>query len=620
MKQITKRIMSSLIAFVMLLSLMPAMTIATSAAPADGIGMSITPLSNIESSREGEGNATQTYDIVYYGGMPWRVLDKAYATNKDADGNAKEGAATGLLLLSDKAYNVGVQVYSAYTDGQNGGYINSDIRTYLTGNGTYSSMRPLSMTGDFPRSSITDSTPNFYEPHSNPADGYYERHWYYWIRKEVPSGSTPVPGTVYYVKGDNPNYVAVELTASEEQFNGADNWLPGVYYKLEGEDYVLCTDTEFNPGTYYYENVVYTPADTSGGFAEGTTYYYFEKTNDRVVAQNGNLAGYKLIRAVYYAGYGITTTNNILDAEIVAGMTPAETERSFAADHNISASEQAAILPVSQDKRTTSYNPRENSTSDNGYQDTNFSSGDAMENDTFFLLSAQEVVEYMPYVSTRLARLTNGSSAGWWLRSTGNSSTHEYSYSYVGYINHHFGSDEASAVRPAVVLNPDSVYYISNIADYGKTGMTPVTKGAENKLTLKDDSLTIQVDALECIGQGMYRIRYSNASKTGDNMHIALITTNETGDVVYDYAQLDAVTSTNGSAVFDATQINASAKKVQIFLEEDSGKYATSLASAAHTMAFDVSSTFTYTENTYFEVGIVSMCTCMTRRSPLRPT
>ena len=192
----------------------------------------------------GVGNGE--YSTIYYGSIPWRLLDKEF----EAGNGAK-----GMYLLSEYVYGYGTYWNAHYgpgdyvwnrtgeftrldvlyhPDGYNGdagntsptnlGYQASDIRKYMTGIGDYEVIYNRSM-----------------QEHGNPDDNGVNVSSYF--EKITVTATEPTPGVVYYVKG--------EFRLSNHEFNhystlavDASTWIPDHWYTYDAAtgEYNLVTE------------------------------------------------------------------------------------------------------------------------------------------------------------------------------------------------------------------------------------------------------------------------------------------------------------------------------------------------------------------------------------------
>ncbi len=518
-----KRLSESLICIVMVLSMLTTFALAADETVPEftpsGIGMLTAPTA---------GGDVETASIVYYGGVPWYVLDLAYGVDSADDTD------TGVLLLSQYAFSWRTQWMAYYNDsnaGDTGGYLGSDIRGYLTGGNdqasgkgagtdTFTALRNAMYYGD------ELNTTNY----SN-----------YWLRK-VATGS----GSCYVKDMSNLTISTSSKTiATEALFNTAVTY-NDLYIKVEdgasGDDVVeykgayYKTVTEYTDSTtnYYWDMTPYVPVNS---LEEGQTGYTFSRISSSKWASNGSNSTVRAICA--YAGYWVTDlsskTGTEPTRELVAGEST--TARTFAMDLGLTEADAAAILPTTRGGLSST-----SSSYSNCY-------GGALDDDTFFLLDIDEAYNSnygLGSTNYRKAYYWSAQStqATWWLRST-------VSYDKAAYIGDtgsvktdHNANAIAHGIRPAFNLNPDQVLFTSAV-NGGKSALSnvatfsPLTTSETTsfKLTLKNNSIDTPVcDLLKQNADGSYTIKYHNGVQ-GESNYVSAVIMDAAGNI-YGYAKL----------------------------------------------------------------------------------
>lgn len=549
MKTRSKRLLSMILCLCMVISLLPtfALAVDTPTSTKAGVGELSAPSGAISNSGTPTGNAT----IVYYGGKPWYVLDLAYS-------DGAESATNGVLLLSQYAFSYGTQWQAYYTNSdrsgsdQTKGYLASDIRGYLNGSnaaakdggpvaGTFTSFRPTQYYGE----TTTNSN--------------YTR---YWVRSTV-TETTPVEGTVYFVKDTTPAYISSGVTfANEAEFTAAKSG--NELYTRSGSSssytYTLVESWTDNT-TYYYETTPYVKADVSTGFTDGMTYYTFSKGDGFLKVGNAD-ASTNVAKAYYYAGYSVTglsskdaTTGNS-SREIVAGNVTGT--KTFASDMGLTSADLAAILATSRAGLGTGnkYSTTTNANTQYEYY------GGALDKDTFFLLNAEDAEKEAYGLNTPASRVAKywgaaGTSAHWWLSSSGNTNGAGY-VDTSGTIGSNGAGGGAIGVRPAFNLNPASVLFTSAAvggkSELGAEGaaaifsnLAPAGTNAY-KLTLNDIAITAPTCALLKLNSDgtTYTVQWTDGT-TAANGYVSAIIKDSEGNI-YGYTKLG--TGATGTATF----------------------------------------------------------------------
>ena len=576
-----KRVLASILCFAMVLSAMGTVAFAESSATGN---TTVVPEDVLTTGAD--------YSTIYYGGIPWRVLSKEYSDGQD---NAKNG----ILLLSEHAMANGIQYNAHYSnnawssdnpiwasamvmpwndprhpdyeyniannnknDDSSGGYITSDIRAYLTGQGEYEAFRPYAYYNEsWPGSWTTMPDRN-------------GQGWRSYTRNIV-TDSEPVDGVTYFVKGEfelsdhNRNSAKVDrVTVPGMVTLTPADWAENTWYTLDAENNpVLMTEWPDGATTVnaYYDQAGYTIADVSNGFEDGVTYYTFERylenecpkviVDGTEVAMGEHLSG--LFKWIGYAVPDMTVSDHndaLTDTTFVASL-PAS-EKNFASDMGFSEIEKAAVLPTSGH----GYN---RGSGFNGGWSGNIGStfADRLDNDTYFLLSGEEVKVYLTDAGhTAAATHLDGAAAGdLWTRSWGRADIQTVITYANNAVNWYKGANTWwQSIRPAFNLNPDAVAFYAPVND---VDFAAVGENAENayKLTLKDDSRTsfaitpVSVDDTAVI-------EYSGAV-AGNNEYISAVVYDENSNIVA-YGKVAEVTGESGTVEVDLSGIDMTNKKL----------------------------------------------------------
>ena len=609
-----KKLLSSVLAASMLLSSM-AFTAFAEDATTPTYAAVITSADDLGVGAEDE------YSTVYYGGIPWRVLTKDYLQDS-TDATSKKG----ILLMSEHAMANGIRYNAHYshsgwsstnkawasaqwmswddernpnyasniangtkTDDSSGGYITSDVRMYLTGGDEYShvyeSVRPYAF--------FNESWPaNWWgTPDKNSkANKYYTR--------EVVTEAEPVDGVTYFVKGD---FELSNHNRNEAKVNGVavpgmvaitpGDWAEDTWYTLDTEgNPVLMTeypmtddDTPVNVESVnaYYDQAGYTIADVSNGFEDGVTYYTFARwtqpgdavpavtTNGTEYAMGEHLSG--LFLYVAYAIPALTNTspdNAIVDEVFASGLDASE--KNFTLDMGFTEIEQDAVLPTSGHgyTRGTGY--------DTGVGGTY---GDRLANDTYFLLSGEEVNEYLHKAGhTKPATYLDGVTGvgDIWTRSWGKSDTQ----CVVVYTNNKCSwrqgdNNTWQSIRPAFNLNPDAVVMYVPAEDDVFAKMTAGNN--EYKMVMLDDARADFTYTVTPSENGA-TITYENAI-VGENEWITAVVMDADGNITH-YGEVAEVETANGTIELAITGEEMVGKQLYIFNEQCNGDYETNYSNA----------------------------------------
>ena len=562
-KKKTHKALSLFLALLMCLSLIPSMGITALAADAlEPVAAGTEAIKDYLDGQE-EGEGSDYYEYVYYGGLKWRVLD----------GEADSGNGTGMLLLSENVLNHDTtnlgQPYNGFRTNSHPtaanymdtskGYAASDVRKYLTGEGTYSTFQTARTKGN-----------------DEVAYNYIANVMYYQsVIEDDPNDSIdefdagPQAGVTYYVI-DTENYVQETETLNSGTFQH------GAYYTLSGGKYTRAYT--YDPSaTYYYDASTY-KVWSGTAFEAGQTYYrFYQATANLNAAQNNKILG-----TLYYVGYKINK------ARIISGFSASDVN--FVTDFGISDIEKAAVLPATKAATPSAQ------TGDYKYY------GGPLYNDAYFLLSATEAndPDYgMHLQANRVGNRLSGGAAHWWLRSSsyavnaGNVYTSGV-FSYSSSYNYGLG------VRPAFYLNPTSVLFASeSAAAGGKSGAVGAPANFSNfasantqtwKLTMLDSSLSVTAGT-PTVNGNVVTLPYSGASTYGDNVYLSAIVTDGAGEQIYGYAKLariDSAAARSGSVEMELptasvggtdTQLTLNNCVIKVFLERCGDETETDYAS-----------------------------------------
>lgn len=310
--RIRTRAISLLLVFVMVFSLLPAGVLA---APAEdrqalsGVGNLMDYRDHLQAGDPATGESA--YDYVYYGGLKWRVLDT------EANANSSQ---TGVLLLSENT--LGTAPWNGYrmNSDRNGngtssgdttmGYNASDVRAYLTGEGTYTAFQSGRSV--------------------NGGEAYYTIINYYYYRSQLSEDAIkagPQAGTRYYV------YANEAYKEETSDALNAGTFLEGQYFVQKDGKYERATEYDANT-TYYYDASTYKEW-TGSNFETGTDYFVFLKQTTPI----SRTISAAILGTLYYVGYRVNDT-------IVSGNSAAG--KNLAEDYQFSKAEQAAVPKASK--------------------------------------------------------------------------------------------------------------------------------------------------------------------------------------------------------------------------------------------------------------------------------
>ncbi len=550
------------------------------------------------------------YSTVYYGGIPWRVLSKNYSSDSQ-DENAQEG----ILLLSEHAMANGIQYNAHYsnnawssadkswasamvmpwddernphyadniangtkTDDSSGGYLTSDVRMYLTGIGTYETFRPFAY--------YNESWPGSWDtmPDRN------GQGWRYYTRNIV-TDTEPVDGVTYFVKDE---FELSDHNRNSAKVNGITvpglvtltpaDWAEDTWYTLDEKGKpVLMTEWPEDATTVnaYYDQAGYSIADVSNGFEDGVTYYtfkrYLENVCPKVVVAGEEIAmGEHLSGLFKWVGYAvpeldISDHNKALTETIFVAGLPAS-RKNFASDMEFSDIEIAAVLP------TSGHGYNRGSGFNGGWSGSIGSTfADRLEDDTYFLLSGEEVYKYLTTAGhTAPATHLDGVAAGdLWTRSWGRADIQTVITYANNAVNWYKGANTWwQSIRPAFNLNPDAVAFYAPVEDVDFAAVEENTTN-EYKLVLKDNSRDFSVKTIST-ADDVYEVAYSGA-KTGDNEYVSAIV-KDADDNVVAYGKV-AQAQESGTITLDLSAYNMSDKKLYLFNEQCNGEKETNYAS-----------------------------------------
>ena len=599
----TKRIVALVLAVIMMATLVPYTVLAEDTLATEETLSSIHDVLKV--GAEGE------YSTVYYGGIPWRVLSKNYSSNSE-----DENAAVGILLLSEHAMANGIRYNAHYsnnawsssnyawasamvmpwddprnphyesniangtkTDDSSGGYLTSDIRMYLTGEGTYETVRAFA-----------------YYAESWPAswDTFADRNgqgWRYYT-KNLATETEPIDGVTYFVKGEfelsnhgrdcaSVNGVTVPgmyaLTPAD--------WAEDTWYTLdENGAPVLMTEWPEGATTVnaYYDQAGYSIADVSNGFEEGVKYYtferYLENTCPNVVVDGQEVAMGQHLASVYkWVAYSIpemgnSDHNNAILNEVFANGLSAS-QKNFASDMGFTAAEIAAVLLTSGHGYNRGSGVRYGWSSSIG---STFA--DRLENDSYFSLSGEEVYLYLTLAGhTKPATFFDGTAAGdIWTRSWGRADIQTVITYANNSVNWYKGANTWwQSIRPAFNLNPDAVFMYTEIADNTYT------------MTLKDAARNFTLISSDRNGD-VLTITYSGAN-VGANEYISYVLKDKTtGEIVKYVSAAAPITSESGSIDIDISNADTFKYDMYVFNEQVNGELETNYASEMHKVEYSL--------------------------------
>ena len=573
-----KKLLSSVLAASMLLSSMAFTAFAEDATTPTYTAV-ITSADDLGVGAEGE------YSTVYYGGIPWRVLDKEFS-------DGQEESKDGIYLLSEYAYGYGTFWNAHYgpgdyvwgrtgiftrldvlyhPDGYNGdpgntsptnlGYQASDIRKYMTGIGEYEAVYPRSM-----------------HEHGNPDNSGLNVSSYFWKTKVT--DEEPTPGVEYYIKG--------EFKLSNCEFNnyetlavGASDWLPDTWYvkdEATGE-FKLVEEAPAEGETLicYHDATEYYKVGELENFEDGVDYYTFEKISEgmpeweytKLEMQSNSIA-----KGALYCAFTVTDMkeSTSVDTEgegrvILSG----ENNRSFASDMGFSDIEKAAVLPTNRmgatngGARTPSLWTYKNS---GAYSDT-------FVNDTYFLPTAADLNTYLDDNGiSKAATYANGDAAQYWLSSL-------LRYDRVGMVDGGGGewyqhpTFKSLGIRPAFNLNPDAVVMYVPAEDDVFAKMTEGNN--EYKMVMLDDARADFTYTVTPSENGA-TITYENAI-VGENEWITAVVIDADGNITH-YGEVAEVEAANGTVELAITGEEMVGKQLYIFNEQCNGDYETNYSNA----------------------------------------
>ena len=600
-----KRIVAFALSLVMILSIIPMTAIAQEVAEnEDSASGSIHDVLKVGAQGE--------YSTVYYGGIPWRVLSKDYSSNtEDAE------ARVGILLLSEHAMANGIRYNAHYSnnawsssdkawasamvmpwddprnpsyenniannernDDSSGGYLTSDIRMYLTGEGTYEAVRAFAYYAEsWPATWTTFADRN-------------GQGWRYYTRNVV-TDAAPQEGVTYFIKGEfelsnhgrdcaSVNGVTVPgmyaLTPAD--------WAENTWYTLnEIGDPVLMTEWPEGATTVnaYYDQAGYYIADVSDGFEEGVTYYTFERYLEdscpKVIVDGQEVdMGMHLASVYKWVAYSIpemtnSDHNNAIVDEFFANGMSAST-KNFASDMGFSSAEIAAVLLTSGHGYNRGAGVRYGWSSSIGN-----TFGDRLDGDTYFSLSGEEVYLYLTAAGhTDPCTFLDGTAAGdIWTRSWGRADIQTVITYANNAVNWYKGANTWwQAIRPAFNLNPDAVV------------MYTAVEGMENTytMTLKDASRSF---AISCERNGnTLTVNYSGAN-VGVNENISYVLKDKTTGETIKYGVLESgIGSEDGTINVDVSNIDTLNYDMYLFTEQINGELETNYVSDMQKVTYDL--------------------------------
>lgn len=455
------------------------------------------------------------YDVVYYASLPWYVLAKDYVADEAS-------ANQGILMLTQYVYNCGQQ-WMAYRPNRNGVLPESDL--------------PIFLNSGFYGGSITNCAVFYGENYP-----FIQRDFSfnsYFLRRET---NVPVEGVKEY-------FLRVEECATPVILTEED-WATGVWYEEKGGKLSLCNGA-FDPSKVYYrDDSSYTYA-ANPEWESGQTYSYFvpeTRTASKLKATYTDV----LIGGMYYVGKSITShstfswTSGHRNRAIVSGKYATVSANSFSSQHAIKSAELAALIPVVKapgNYAATTWNTRSTTRAEMTYYDP------LINGDYFFSLSAGEVLSF--FADAADGRSTyNGAKtnlAHWQMRSfnlrmaqscyfySANESTSTTNPRPVYYIASTYPELSKIGVRPAMVLNPAKVVFLSDASTTtsGKQGINgtfnsstwaPLYDSNTDvwKPTLLDDSMSVSFSLGKAVLNKTTRvvtIPYSGANSNHTGWH-----------------------------------------------------------------------------------------------------
>ncbi len=524
-----------------------------------------------------DASAGENYSTVYYGGIPWKVLDKEFSVGQ-------EDGKTGIYLLSEYAYGYGTFWNAHYGPGDyvwnrigiftrldvlyhpegyqgnpgnthptNLGYQASDIRKYMTGIGDYEAVYPRSM-----------------HEHGNPDDSGLNVSSYFWKTKATET--EPVPGVEYYVKGEfklstdsNNCYKTLAVTA--------EDWLPDTWYTYDEatDTYNLVEEAPAEGETLicYHDATEYYKVGELDSFEDGVDYYTFEKISagmpeweyTKLEMQSNSIA-----KGALYCAFTVTDMKESTSADVEGEgrvILSGENNRSFASDMGFSELEQSLVLPVNRVGYT---NGAAKTPSTWTYKNSGAYS-DEFVNDTYFLPTAADLNTYLKANGLSLkTTFANGDSAQYWLSSM-------LRYDRAGMVDGGGGewyqhpTYKALGIRPAFVLDSDAVYFYAPIDD---DEFANIEDTNEYKIVLaKDDAKEFTAELVE-FRNNKAIVNYSNADAGKNNYFTAMFKDGD-GNIAA-YGEVSAVDSENGTVEVDFSNLeNYWGLDLYIFNEERNG-------------------------------------------------
>ncbi len=580
----TKKVMSLVLSMLMLGSVVPTMAFAQKTANAEEAS-TYSIHDALQVGAEGE------YSTVYYGGIPWRVLSKNYSSD-----STDENAQAGFLLMSEHAMANGIRYNGHYsngnwgaenkawasamvmpwddernphyadniangakTDDSSGGYLTSDIRMYLTGQGTYETVRPYAY--------YNESWPGSWDtmPDRN------GQGWRYYTR-EIVTDTEPQDGVTYFVKGE---FELSDHNRTSAKVNNVtmpgmvaitiNDWAENTWYTLDDNDQpVLMTEwpEDTTSVNVYYDQAGYSIADVSSGFEADVTYYTFERYLENVcptVEVNGEeyAMGEHLSGLFKYVGYSIPELSNsdhnnaIVSETFVNGLSASQ--KNFATDMGFTALEQAAVLP------TSGHGYNRGSGVNHGWSNNiGATFGDRLDNDSYFSLSGDEVYTYLTAAGhTKPATYFDGTAAGdIWTRSWGRADIQTVITYANNAVNWYKGANTWwQSIRPAFNLNPDSVVMYSAVE--GKTNTYT--------MTLADASRNFDLVSADR-QNGTLTISYTGAV-VGENEYLSYVLKNKTTGEIVKYGNLAKVEAESDTVAIDVSNIDTLTYDMYIFNE-----------------------------------------------------
>ena len=299
----------------------------------------------------------------------------------------------------------------------------------------------------------------------------------YFLRQET---NVPVDGVKEYFLRSEESATPVILTE--------DDWATGVWYE-ENEGKLSLGNGSFDPSKIYYRDDSSFQYVENPDWGSGLTYSYFvpeTRTGSKLKSAYTDV----LIGGMYYVGKSITGhsafswTSGHRSRSIVTGRNATVSANSFSFQHAIKSAELAALIPVV--KAPENYTaPTWNTKSASRAQMTFYDP--LINGDYFFSLSAREVLS--GFADAEDGHTTwNGNKkniAHWQLRSfnlalaqsvffySANASTSATNPRPEYYIGSTYPELARMGVRPAMVLNPAKVVFLSDASSEtsGKQGV-----------------------------------------------------------------------------------------------------------------------------------------------------